>query len=419
MSYRKPLCLRYLANVVKLLFVKNQILFPLNIGGNIRTYNILRYLAKWHKLTYLCNDISSDADDIDKMRQMGMRVEMIPWRNPTPAQWQFYRDLAWNTLSTLPFNVAKVTNPKLISRANELLAKESYAAVICDFVQMAKVVSDLQRGPSILFQHNVEAQVFERQAKTSPTWLRRQAMALQWRKMLRFEKEAGRQFTAVIAVSDQDRETFKRDYGWEHVEGIDTAVDVEFFSPPRQADERHHLVTFVASMDWLPNQDGAVYFVKEIWPHIQREHSDSIFQIVGRNPSRRVERLAQVGGVSVLGTVPDVRPYLSDAQVVVVPLLSGGGTRIKIFEAMAMGKAVVSTSLGAEGLKVKDQQHLLIADTPRDFAKAVTRLLSDPQERLRIGQEARRLVCQNFSAEAVARQFERICLKVTQTSAVT
>lgn len=402
---------------MKLLFVKNQILYPLNIGGNIRTYNILRYLAQWHELTYLCNLTTSDANDVNKMREMRMRVEMIPWRNPTIAQWQYYRDLAWNTLSSLPFSVTKVTNPKLIRRAKELSAENSYDAVICDFVQMAKVVSDLPRRPSILFQHNVEAQIFERQAKTSPSWFRRQAMALQWRKMLRFEKEAGRKFNAVIAVSDQDRDAFSEDYGWKHVESIDTAVDVEYFAPPRQPAERNHLVTFVASMDWLPNQDGAVYFVKEIWPHILREHPDAVCHIVGRNPSRRVEQLAHVGSVSVLGTVPDVRPHLSDAQVVVVPLLAGGGTRIKIFEAMAMGKAVVSTSLGAEGLKVRNQQHLLIADSPLDFAKAVGRLLSDPQERLRIGQEARRLVCQNFSAEAVARQFERICLKVVGTSA--
>jgi glycosyltransferase involved in cell wall biosynthesis len=167
-------------------------------------------------------------------------------------------------------------------------------------------------------------------------------------------------------------------------------------------------------MDWMPNQEGVAYFVEEIWPQVRVQHPRARFRIVGRNPSPQVESLAGREGVEVLGTVPDVRPYLDEATVVVTPLLVGGGTRIKIFEAMAMEKPVVSTSLAAEGLKVIDQQHILLADTADRFATAVGRLLENSDERQRIGRAARELVCEKFAAEPVARQFDAICLQAVE-----
>lgn len=225
--------------------------------------------------------------------------------------------------------------------------------------------------------------------------------------MVRFEKNAGKYFNAVIAVSDQDREQFERDYGWTHVHVIDTAVNVDFFQP--QEEELPNQIAFVGSMDWLPNQEGVEWFVQKVWPLVRQEHPDTVFKIVGRNPSRQVASLGDAPGVEVLGTVPDVRPYLDQAAVVVTPLLVGGGTRIKIFEAMAMGKSVVSTSIGAEGLKVEDQKHILLADSVADFAAAVNRLLASRETRKQIGQAARKLVCEQFAAEPVARQFDAVC----------
>ena len=204
--------------------------------------------------------------------------------------------------------------------------------------------------------------------------------------MVRFEKNAGKYFNAVIAVSDQDREQFERDYGWTHVHVIDTAVDVEFFQP--REEEIPGQIAFVGSMDWLPNQEGVEWFVQKVWPLVRQQHPDTVFKIVGRNPSRQVESLGDAPGVEVLGTVPDVRPYLDQAAAVVTPLLVGGGTRIKIFEAMAMEKAVVSTLIGAEGLKVEDQKHILLADSVADFAAAVNRLLASRETRKEIGQAA-------------------------------
>ncbi len=394
---------------MKILFIQNRILFPTNTGGRIRTLNVLRYLSQWHDVTYLCNLEAGEEPHCDAMREIGVQLETVPWRSPALGEWKFYFGLALNMFSRLPFNVAKDNNPALRARAEQLASQENYDLIVCDFCQMVPIARGLPCRGRLLFQHNVEAQIFRRYIETASNWIRRLVMYLQWKKMVRFEKESGQYFDAVIAVSDQDREQFERDYGWKHVRMIDTAVDIDFFQPSAEASPNQ--VAFVGSMDWLPNQEGVEWFVKQVWPIIRQAHLDAELKIVGRNPSRQVEALTSEAGVKVLGTVPDVRPYLDQASVVVTPLLVGGGTRIKIFEAMAMEKAVVSTSIGAEGLKVDDQKHILLADSVMDFANAVNRLLGSREEREQLGKTARELVCREFAAESVARQFDAVCQK--------
>ncbi len=395
---------------MKILFIQNRILFPTNTGGRIRTLNVLRYLAKWHDVTYLCNLEDGEESHCDAMREVGLKLETVPWKSPALGDLKFYISLALNFFSREPFNVAKDNNPLLRARAEALVSQEKFDLVICDFIFMVPIAKNLACRGSLLFQHNVEAQIFERYVETASNWPRRAVMSMQWKKMIRFEKNSGKYFDAVIAVSDQDREQFERDYGWRHVHVIDTAVDVEFFQP--REEEVPSQIAFVGSMDWLPNQEGVEWFVKQVWPLVRQEFPRAEFKIVGRNPSRPVELLGETPGVEVLGTVPDVRPYLDQAAVVVTPLLVGGGTRIKIFEAMAMEKSVVSTSIGAEGLKVEDQKHILLADSVADFAAAVNRLLSSQEMRKQMGQAARSLVCEKFAAEPVARQFDAICHEV-------
>src|SRR5262249_25780924 len=196
--------------------------------------------------------------------------------------------------------------------------------------------------------------------------------------------------------------TFAREYGWHHVQAIDTAVDIEYFRPSQNAEKPDHVV-FIGSMDWLPNQDGVAFFVQEGWPLIRRVRPQAVFPVVCPRPPWSVRRLERVPGVEVVGTVPDVRPYLAQAAVVVVPLLVGGGTRIKIFEALAMAKAVVSTTIGAEGLPVTSGEHLLLADGADAFADAVLQLLDDVKLRTRLGQTASRLVQAHYSTEVAAR----------------
>ncbi len=392
---------------MKILWLQKRPLYPATTGGRIRTLNVLRHLCAWHEITYLCNVQQGEEGAIDEMRRLGLKLETIPWREvprDTPA---FYAALARNLMSRYPYNVAKDFDRELRQRARALVADGSFDLVVCDFVQMARNAIGLDVPARLLFQHNVEAQIFRRHAENDQGRLRRGYMALQAMKMRRFEGYAGRQFDVVVAVSSRDRAMFERDYGWRHVETIDTAVDLDYFRPGAAA-ERPGRVVFIGSMDWLANEDGVQHFVRDIWPLVRAQHAAATFQIVGRNPSRAVRELAG-DGVEVVGTVPDVRPYLADAAVAVVPLRIGGGTRIKIFEAMAMRKAVVSTRIGAEGLAVHSGDDVLLADEPGEFAAAVVRLLDDAEYRRQLSTAARDLVCHRFGAETVARQFEAAC----------
>ena len=401
---------------MRILFLQKRPLFPTDNGGKIRTLNVVRHLARWHEVTYLCNVQESDGPYLNSMRELGLRLETVPWDEAPRRSVRFYRDLGLNLLSRYPFNVNKDFSPALRQRATELLGAESFDLVVCDFVQMARNVIGLPRLPaSLLFQHNVEAEIFKRHSTNDRGWLRRRYMGLQWRKMRKFESQAGTEFDRIVAVSERDRDIYLRDYGWDHVDVIDTAVDVDYFAPA-DTEVKPNRVVFVGSLDWLPNEGGVKHFVEQIWPLIRRVYPDATFQAVGRNPSHLLSRLSSHEGVEIVGTVPDVRPYLAEAAVVVVPLLVGGGTRLKIFEAMAMRKAVVSSTIGAEGLPVTDEQHLLIADDPEKFAADVVRLLCNKSLRHRLAEQADRLVQERFTAEQIARQFEAICEKTVSAA---
>ncbi|QGJ69198.1 Glycosyltransferase involved in cell wall biosynthesis [Planctomycetales bacterium 10988] len=415
------------AKKLRILFLQKRPLFPANTGGKIRTLNILRHLAKWHEITYLCNEQPHEIAACDEMKSLGLDVETIPWvETPRSSGW-FYVELLRNLASPYPYNVAKDFDPKLRKRAEELLKERPFDLVICDFVQMARNAIDLPAKASLLFQHNVEAEIFHRHAMHDHGSLRRRYMKLQANRMSRFEGGAGRSFDRVIAVSERDAKIFQEQYGWDHIRVIDTAVDTNYFCPSldfsksafpndqrSENTDKKQKVVFIGSMDWQPNELGVLQFIESTWPKIRQKTPDAIFQIVGRNPPWSVQQWDQTSGIEVTGTVPDVRPYLQDASMVVVPLNIGGGTRLKIFEAMAMGKAVVSTTLGAEGLPIQHGKHFLQADGSEDFSDAVISVLQQPERSETLGESARQLILEKYSAETVSRQFESICYEAVR-----
>jgi len=398
----------------KILFLQKRLLFPTDTGGKIRTLNILRHLAQWHEVTYLSNLLPAEEPFLAQMRSLDLKMITIPWREAPRGSWRFYRDLAANLFSPHPFNVNKDFDIRLWNQAKQLLDAQEFDLLICDFIQMARNCLGLNKVAKLLFEHNAEAQIFQRHTNSNGGILRRAYMGLQWKKMLRFEGEAGQDFDRVVAVSDQDQQFFEDNYGWSHVDVIETAVDTNYFQP-QPIPETAGRCVFIGSMDWLPNEEGVRDFVREVWPQIRVQHPNATFQVVGRNPTPSIMALDGKAGVTVTGSVPDVRPHLAEAQVVVIPLWVGGGTRLKVFEAMAMQKPIVSTSLGAEGLKVTDGKNVILADTAENLAQQVGRLLGDPECRRSLGENGWDLVHSNYSAEIVAKQFNDICLQAIQS----
>ena len=322
----------------------------------------------------------------------------------------FYRDLLLNLGSSLPYAIEKYRSTAMRDQIRREL-QDKHDVVVCDFLAPSINLPDNVGPASILFQHNVESMIWERHYETQ-SGLHRAYFYGQWRKMLDYERKACSRFDAVVAVSKADRDFFLNQFGIDNVYDVPTGVDIDYFHPFKVPSRPFELV-FTGSMDWLPNVDGIRYFVLEILPLIAAEIPDVSLNVVGRNPSASVRSLAENNRrVCVTGGVPDVRPYLASGAVYVVPLRVGGGTRLKIFEAMAMGKPVVSTSIGAEGLPLRPDQEIFLADQPEEFARAVVRLLRNRRLAEQIGLQSRRLMEERFGWDNAADSFAMICEEV-------
>jgi polysaccharide biosynthesis protein PslH len=319
------------------------------------------------------------------------------------------------------FPVAVATDRSFAGRSvvgNALAGKPG--VVVVDFPHTDVLMPAHIESPSLLFSHNVEAEIFERQVERSG-FPRKLVWAQQSRKMQRFEQRALARYDTVIAVSRRDADALGRRYHLPTVEVIDAAVDCDFFtmSPPELAGDPGPdggSLVFVATMSSAANVDGIHFLLDHVFPLLLRARPRIRAVIVGRgSPASLAGKIKARGlDVTLTGLVDDIRPRVAAAHVYVIPLFVGSGTRIKAFEAMAMGRPVVSTTIGVEGLDVADGENVLCADDGPAFARCVLALLDDAALRSRIEAAARQLVEGRFSWSAVARQFEAICLRTLQ-----
>jgi glycosyltransferase involved in cell wall biosynthesis len=402
----------------RLVFVSPSFLFPNDTGGRIRTTNILRGLKDGaFEVTLVCpasrTQQSEWAASLD-----GVCDTLVAWEPPPQRQrWQRAVDL-WDEL---PVNVAADRTAAGRDAVRRTLDGGRFDVAVFDFVHAAVLRPAHVDAATVCFTHNVEAEIFRRHAEQAANPLLRAMWRSQHAKMQRFESEALRRFTAVIAVSERDAAFFRDAEGIASVATIPTGVDLDFFAwhEPPAVDATHPpTVVFTGSMDWDANIDGIRHFLADAWPRIHAERPDARFVIVGRKPpAALVEQARALAGVTFTGFVDDVRPHVRASHVFVIPLRIGGGTRIKAFEAMAMGCPVVSTAIGIEGLDVAPDEHFLLRDDPADQARAVLDLFRDASSRQALSRRARGCVEARFGHRVAAQAFERICLGAWQQHA--
>jgi len=387
---------------MRLLWVKADFLHPPDRGGQIRTLEMLKRLHRRHEIHY----VGLDRGDSSRSSEYCSRAWPIEHRTPEKNTAAFGVQLVKGLVSPLPVAVSRYRSAQMKRKLEELLRQERFDAIVCDFLFPAPNIPDLES--CILFQHNVEAVIWKRHAANAPSFVHRWYFQLQARRMEAFEGDVCRTVKSVVAVSEVDAELMRRRYGARQVNAIPTGVDMEYFTPDRPASPSSDLV-FLGSMDWMPNIDGAVWFVHDVLPLIRKRKPDCSVVFAGRRPARAIFDLASADSrIQVTGTVPDVRPFLWGATASIVPLRVGGGTRLKIFESMAAGVPVVSTTIGAEGLAVQPGVEILLADDPAPFAECCLRVLEDSVARTRMAQAARGRVSSCFSWEAAALAFERL-----------
>ena len=392
---------------MKILWVKAGGLVPPDTGGKIRSYNILRELARQHSVTFFSFYAAHDGDRHPSLKDVFDRVIAVPLSLPKPKSSAELRDYIIRLFSSQPYGITKYCRPEVRRRLHELLKEETFDVIVCDFLSPAGVVPWDWPGPKVFFTHNVEAIIWRRHYEVAANPLWRAISWLEWRRMEAAERRYLQLADHVLTVSDTDRDTLASFVAPEKMTVIPTGVDVAYFQP-MPVEEKPNSVVFIGSMDWLPNEDAILYFVEAIFPLIKQQCPEVSLEVVGRNPSQKLQALAeQEKSMRLTGWVEDIRPFVARAAMCIVPLRIGGGTRLKIFEAMAMGKAVISTTVGAEGLPVESGKDILLADTPNDFAQSVIGLLRDSHLRRRLGTGARSLVQENYSWGRVAETFGR------------
>ena len=397
---------------MRILWVKAGKLLPVDTGGKIRSYNILRRLAERNDLTLLSYYGGARDEAYEKeITEHLPHTLTINTGVPESSALDYLRRLT----QAAPYAVTKFTSREVQRNVVSLLESGHFDVAVCDFLAASLNFTSALKTPALLFQHNVESALWKRQASHEPNLINRAVYKLEAAKMLRYERTAVARFHHVIAVSDNDRELMSAMTDASRISVIPTGVDLEQFKGARReaTTSTDPLVIFVGSMDWEANIDAVDYFCREVWPAVKQAVPRVRFRIVGRNPHARVRKLAN-DSIEVTGTVASVIEHYRDAAVNIVPLRIGGGTRLKIYEAMAMGKATVSTSVGAEGLDVSDGSDILLADSSDKFAASLIALLTNDQLRKRIeGAAAEKAARYDWSV--ITEQFEGVLAAVAST----
>jgi len=364
---------------------------------------MLRRLHLRHEIHYVAFDNPSQPEGLAHAAEYSTRAYPVPHSVIPKTSPMFAMQLAAGLFSELPLAISRYRSAAMRRQIAELVAGSRFDAVVCDFLAPAPNLPDLSQA--VLFQHNIETLIWRRHAEHS-SGPRRLYFRLQAERMFRYEAAVSRAARHVITVSEADARTTQELFGVS-ASFVPTGVDVEFFAP-QPAAPAFDLV-FLGSMDWMPNADGARFFAEEILPRLHARRPQLTVGIVGRDPGPAILQLGLLDRrITVTGTVPDVRPYLWGSKVSIVPLRVGGGTRLKIYEAMAAGIPVVSTAVGAEGLDVRHPDNIRLADSPEDFAAQCLELLEDPTKRARQAGSALELATFQLSWEAVVQRFEQI-----------
>lgn len=389
---------------LRVLVLDEEIPFPLNSGKRIRTWNLLRHLSQRHHITFLCYG-SSDNPGLASMQQLGIRVVLVSGLSPANSL-DFYTGALANLVSLWPYSVSRHHTRRFSQAIRKLITQEPLDLVHCEWTPYASYANDIGSLPMLIMAHNMETTVWRRRAQHASHPLERIYMGMQAWKMARFEKKSFSSSGHVAAVTEEERETAQQ-WGASQTYLVSNGVDTEYLLPTGEAPEPDSLL-FLGSLDWQPNRDALLYLLREILPKIQATHPAATLRIVGRQPATKLrEQTEGLPGVEWVGEVPDIRPYFARAAVVLVPLRIGGGSRIKILEAMSMAKAVVATHIGAEGLDVVSDTHCLIADSPADFAQSVAQLLDEPERAATLGRNGRELVTRQYDWCRLAKILEQ------------
>jgi glycosyltransferase involved in cell wall biosynthesis len=402
------------ARSLNVVMVDEEMPYPPTSGKRIRSLNLTLRLARRHRLTYLCHPHREPAETLRARAfflEHGIRTVVLDRPLPRQSGVGFYARLAANLLSPLPYSVASHCSRALEQAIRQHAAGNDVDLWHCEWTPYAQALRVLPGARWLVMAHNIESQIWQRYRDNETGWLRRWFIATQMRKFLRFERHIFNAAQTVVTVSPEDAVLARWAFGAPRVDLVDNGVDTAFFQPGENP-RRSKTLLFLGSLDWRPNLDAVGLLLERIWPTVAAAEPDARLQIVGRNPPAWLRRCVAVRDrVELHGSVADVRPFLTSCSALAVPLRIAGGSRLKILEALACEAPVVSTKIGAEGLRLSPDEHLTVVDDHSQMAGALVDCLRSPEMALAQAQRGRQFVLQHHNWDVLADKLEQIWLQ--------
>ena len=400
--------------------------FPLTSGKRIRTFNLLSRLAKRHRVTILCHRNPDHIEALaaeEAFRTHNIETIVVERAVPSKSGPGFYARLAGNLLSPLPYSVATHTSPALAHAVRQFADTNAVDVWHCEWTPYAQVLrtalgDELNDTPWTVMAHNVESLIWKRYLEAESNPVRRWYVRKQWQKFQRFEQWAYSAASRAIAVSPDDAKLMHDEFGATRTDVVENGVDVGYFQPQHDVDRDPSRLLFLGSLDWRPNLDGVTILLDEIFPKVRQQMPTATLSLVGRRPPEWLkERAANTPGVRVFADVPDVRPFLATCGMLVVPLRIGGGSRLKILEALAMQTPVISTRVGAEGLTLTPNRDLIVTETPHEMPDRILEAISNPEEFQETAEHGRRRVLARYSWEPLTDKLDHVWQSVSRVAA--
>ena len=396
---------------MKLLIIAQVYPYPPQSGGKIRLYNLIKHLSKKHEVDLLVLMRESEPPDIEAMKKYCTQVDVIIQKfNPNPKLFNRTLKKIYQLMSTSPSGVILASSAKMQKIVRAKIQTGNFDIVQIEGIGIAQYRPSSTSCKTILSLYDLYSVIFQRLLATS-SFLRKLDDVSQYFKYRRYERQVCPLFDACLTMSEVDAEQLKKISPNSRIFVIPNGVDIEYFYPVFNNGNTKRLV-FTGTMSYSPNHDGMLYFYHEIFHKICSVEKQVQLYIVGMEPPQQILDLGAAPNIEVTGRVEDVRHYIADASVYIAPLRIGSGTRLKILEALAMGKAVVSTSIGCEGISVTHEKNIIIADEPSDFARWCIELLRNPDLRKELGQEGRKLVEEKYSWETICASLEKVYEKL-------